>query len=153
MFLDRPLVGCGLGQYKQHHIDYLKNSDSSLPLERAKPYVQHNVLLALLTETGLIGAGLFASLFAFWFRDAWQLLHSKTPGIRSFGVVYGCMVFVYLFNGMFHDVSIIPMVHVLLFLLAGMARSLAVTEQASRITARRATPAVARRTARTLSEA
>ena len=68
MFLDRPLFGCGFGQYKQHDVDYRRDPHSHLPLETATPYEQHNTLLALLTETGLIGAGLFALLLYGWFR-------------------------------------------------------------------------------------
>ena len=59
MFLDRPLFGCGFGQYKQHDMDYLRDPTSDLPLEQARHYVQHNVLLAFLTETGLLGTALY----------------------------------------------------------------------------------------------
>ena len=66
MFCDRPLWGCGFGQYPERSIEYLSDRSIDLPLEKARPFVQHNVLLALLTETGLAGMGLFVVLLGTW---------------------------------------------------------------------------------------
>ncbi len=62
MFLDRPLLGCGFGQYPYEMLPYLADRTTELPLEKVRPFVQHNVFLALLTETGLVGVGLFVAL-------------------------------------------------------------------------------------------
>jgi hypothetical protein len=59
MFKDRPIFGCGFDQYTREKMPYLADRTSDLPLEKAKPYVQHNAFLGLLVETGFIGAGLF----------------------------------------------------------------------------------------------
>ncbi len=121
MFLDRPLLGCGYGQYIQESPPYTADRTADLPLEKARPYVQHNVLLAMLTETGLLGMGLFVALLASWTRTAWRLWRTQTAPawVRQMGLLFLALMCVYLTNGMFHDVSIIPMVHMLLFFLAG----------------------------------
>lgn len=127
MFLDRPITGCGLGQYKQIDIDYLRDSTSSLPLEKARPYNQHNVFLALLTETGLVGVGLFLASGCFWLRDAWRLRKLGDATAHKLATVFFAGMIAYVVNGMLHDLTVIPMVHMLLFTLAGMCRGLATT--------------------------
>ena len=124
MFLDRPLLGCGLGQYKQVDGDYLRDPNSDLPLERARPYNQHNTFLALLTETGLLGVGLFVAIGLFWTVDAWKLWNCGAPSAHQLAIVYFAVLLTYFVNGMLHDVTVIPMVHMLLFALAGMCRGL-----------------------------
>lgn len=126
MFLDRPLWGCGFGRYGQVAKEYFSDRSMDLPLERARPYVQHNVLLALLTETGLVGAGLFCALLAVWARDAWRLWRNPwaSSAHRQLGPLLLAAETNYLVNGMFHDVAIIPMVNMLLFFLAGAVQGL-----------------------------
>jgi len=122
MFLDRPLLGCGFGRYGVVAKEYFADRSMELPLERARPYVQHNVLLALLTETGLVGAGLFCALLAIWARDAWRLWRSPQASClrqRQLGPLLLAAEINYMVNGMFHDVAIIPMVNMVLFFLAG----------------------------------
>ena len=122
MFQDQPLVGCGFGQYPQTHIYYLGDRQTDLPLEQARPYVQHNVFLSLLTETGLIGAGLLVLVIACWCKSGWQLWQqNEVLWVRQAGLLLLVTLSAYVVNGLFHDVSIIAMVHMVLFFLAGMA--------------------------------
>ncbi len=122
MFQDRPLLGCGFGQYGIECRAYLSDRSTDLPLEKARPYVQHNVLLALLAETGLIGMSLFAAALAFWLREAWRLWHSENApaGFRQCGLLFMAFVGVWFPNAMFQDVLIIPMINMLLLFLAGL---------------------------------
>ncbi len=126
MFLDRPLVGCGLGQYSDQCVDYLHDPSTDLPLETARRYVQHNVWLALLTETGLVGAGLFSILLWLWTAHAWRLWHSSTapPWARRQGLLWLALLGMYIPCAMFHNVSLIPMVNMLMFFLAGLTMGL-----------------------------
>ena len=55
MFQDRPLFGCGFGQYAREKYPYLQDPYSGRPLASTKYFMQHNVFLAYLTETGLVG--------------------------------------------------------------------------------------------------
>lgn len=120
MFLERPLVGCGFGHYRDSFTDVI-DRDSELPLDQARPYVQHNVWLSLLTETGLLGMGLYIALLGCWLRDAWRLWRSSTPlWARQYGLLFLASFASYLANGMFQDLTIIPMVNMFLFFLAGL---------------------------------
>jgi hypothetical protein len=122
MFCDRPAFGCGFGQYREQSRDYLGDRTSELPLEKARPYVQHNTFLALLTETGLAGLGLFAILLAMWGYDAWRLWRSAESPLwaRQFGLLFLAVVANYVVNAMFHDMAITAMANMLLFFTAGI---------------------------------
>jgi O-antigen ligase len=126
MFCDRPILGCGLGHYPTESVNYLADRSGELPLEKARSYVQHNVLLSLLTETGILGAGLFAALLGLWMVDAWRLWANRQSPFwgRQCGLVFLVLAVTYVTNGMFHDVSIILMVHMVLFLMAGLTAGL-----------------------------
>lgn len=127
MFQDRPLLGHGFGQYKHVDMNYWRDPTSNLPLEKAKPYVQHNVFLALLTETGLVGLTLYMTLLGFWTRGAWQVwsCSRRTLAERQMGLLMLVVLTSHVTNGMFHDVSIIPMSNMLLFLMAGVCQGVA----------------------------
>ena len=122
MFRDRPLLGCGLAHYADEHGKYLSDRDTDLPKEKARGYIQHNVWLALLTETGLIGMGLFTLLIIAWLRSAWRLWRSDNAPLwmRQQGLFFLVVAANYLVNAMFHDMSVIPMVNMFLFFLAGV---------------------------------
>ena len=126
MFLDRPLAGCGFGQYLQESRPYFSDRSTDLPLEKARPFVQHNVLLALLVETGLLGAGLFLSMLLLWARDAWRLCRAAPAPLwaRQQALLLLVTMAGYLANGMFQDVAMIPTVNMLLFFMAGLTASL-----------------------------
>lgn len=126
MFLDRPVVGCGFGQYVPESRPYLADRTTELPLEKGLPYKQHNTFLALLTETGIVGLALFVGLLASWSHVAWRLWRSEEADlwVRLVGLLFLAFMGVYLPNAMFHDVSIIPMVNMFLFFLGGAVMSL-----------------------------
>jgi O-antigen ligase len=126
MFLDRPLLGCGYAQYQTEALAYLSDRSTDMALERARGYIPHNVLFSLLAETGLIGLGLFAALVTLWTRNAWRLWRdTKLPlWIRQQGLLMLISLGAYFVNGMFHDVSVVPMANMTLFFLAGVTTSL-----------------------------
>lgn len=122
MFLDRPIFGCGYAQYGPEHRNYLPDRSTDLPLERARGYIPHNVVFSLLTETGLVGLGLFAAIMFFWTRDAWQLWANIDLPLwaRQQGLLMMIAVGAYFINGMFHELSVQPMMNMTLFFLAGV---------------------------------
>jgi len=126
MFLDRPLAGCGFAQYEDQHMNYLADRSTGLRLEKARPFTQHNVFLSVLVETGLVGLGLFVTLLALWIRDAWRVWRSakSPPWARQLAVLFFVLLGNYLANGMFHDVSLMPMVNMVFFCLAGLTAGL-----------------------------
>lgn len=121
MFLDRPLLGCGFAHYVEEKNAYLADRSTDLPLEKARAYIQHNVWLALLTETGLVGMALFTAVVVAWAGAAWRLWRAEEAPLwaRQQGLMFLGALAVYLPNAMFHDVSLIPTVHMLLFFVAG----------------------------------
>lgn len=134
MFKDKPLFGCGYGQYMNEHGKYLSDRTTELPLEMGRPYVQHNVFLNLLAETGLTGMGLFVLLLVLWTRDAWRLWNSSDAPLwaRQQALLFLAMMGPYISNATFHDVSLMPMANSLLFFMAGLTaavRELAVSSK------------------------
>jgi O-antigen ligase len=126
MWQDSPLIGHGYGQYIEARRPYLADRSSELPLEKVKPYIQHNVLLALLVDTGVVGASLLLLVFGCWTRDGWKLWTSRDAPlvVRQHGLLVLMMIAAYAVNGMFHDVSIMAMIHMLLFFMAGLSSGL-----------------------------
>ncbi|HWB07996.1 MAG TPA: O-antigen ligase family protein [Pirellulales bacterium] len=125
MFLQEPLFGCGFGHYRERFVDVLDDRDSELPLDKSRRYVQHNVWLGLLTETGLAGTALFTLLVGYWLRDAWRLWRSSSPlWARQFGLLFLATFASYVCNAMFQDLAIVPMINMILFFLAGLTAAL-----------------------------
>lgn len=121
MFRDRPIAGVGYGQYLRFNKNYLHDRSVDLRLDLAGQYQQHNIWLSLLVETGLIGMSLFTAMFVCWGRAGWQLWNSQAPlAMRQVGLLHLTLTFVYFVNGMFHELAIIPMVHMAYFCLAGL---------------------------------
>ena len=116
------MTGFGFGRYIEHSGRYHSNRSYDLPLEQARRYVQHNVFLSILVDTGLIGLSLVLAWFALLAGVAWQLAR-KMPSRResqAVGLLMIGLLAAYACNGMFHDVLVIPMVHMFLFFLAGV---------------------------------
>lgn len=122
IFQDQPLNGVGFGQYNKYKKPYHQVENPSLPLQMALPYVQHNVMLSYLTELGL--AGLLAAV-AMWLGSirlglqAWAANASSLES-RCLGLLLLTAVINYLTNGLFHDVSIIPVANSSLLLAAAL---------------------------------
>src|SRR5690606_37813260 len=129
----RPLLGCGFAQYREVMPEYLSDRTTDLPLEKVRPYVQHNAFLALLTETGLLGAGLFSAVLLAWSWEAWTLWRADGVPLwkHQFGLLFLASMGVYLPNAMFHDVSLVAMVNMFMFFLGGTAVGLALHERSA----------------------
>lgn len=122
MWADHPLAGSGFGQYDRAKLPYLADRTEEMPLEKTRPYIQHNAFLGLLAETGLVGASLFVALLASWAIAAWRLARNAFAPLafRQVGVVFLAMLAAYLPNANFHDTSMIDMLNVWLFTLGGL---------------------------------
>ncbi|HOA51652.1 MAG TPA: O-antigen ligase family protein [Thermogutta sp.] len=120
MAKDHPFFGVGLGQYDRAKTKYLANPLASYPVHWAKPYTQHNVFLSILVETGAIGLMVFLFLLAAWTRD---MCSAVSQGNLVFPLMAIVAIVAYVTNGLFHDVSIIPQMHTVLFVTLGLAES------------------------------
>ena len=126
MFQDRPLFGVGFGQYAKTKHPYLRDPHTGKPLSITKSLMQHNVFLAYLTETGLIGALLLTAMLLGMLKISWDIWRDQKLNrwASRFGLLSIVMLANYTLNGMFHDVSIIPQGHMLMFFLIGIANNI-----------------------------
>lgn len=123
MFKDRPISGHGYGHYFAHNDSYHSDRSYELPLEQARTYAQHNVFLSILVDTGLVGFSMFIAWLMMLCGVGWQLARQtqQKPEARWIGLLILGTMLAYFCNGMFQDVMIIPMVHMFLFFIAGVA--------------------------------
>jgi O-antigen ligase len=135
MFLDRPLLGAGFGQFYEGKWPYLDDRRTDLDLESIRNYIHHNTFLSLLTETGLIGLTLYLAVLASWARAAWCLARGRgqPDWAQAQGILLLGVLGIYVCQGMFHELTYSPIDNSLVFLLAGMTvglRSMAMREDA-----------------------
>jgi O-antigen ligase len=119
------MFGVGFGQYGEESKAFTGSTDGDYDLRQGRDFIQHNIVLSLLTETGLVGVSLFLALLIYWTRDAWRLANDSTRPLwmRQLGLWCLAALGIYLTNGMFHEVSQIAMSNMILFFVAGLASS------------------------------
>lgn len=119
MFKDSPIWGVGFGQFPVAKLPYLSER-LDVPLEDIRPLVHHNTFLSLLTETGIVGLGLFIALLYAWGRHAWLLYrHPATPrwAWRQATLFLGVLA-LYACQLTFHELSYSTIDNCLVFFLA-----------------------------------
>jgi O-antigen ligase len=126
MFKERPLLGCGFGQYPVEKNRFLSDRDTNLRLEQIRNFVNHNSFLSLLTETGAIGLALFVSLLISWAKVAIQILQRGTAPAWAcaHAVLFLCCLGVYVVQFALHPLSYSPLPNLIVFLMAGIAMGL-----------------------------
>ena len=119
---DKPVFGVGFGLYGKYQSHYLHDRNTNLVLEDVRGYHQHNVLLSLQGETGIIGLVLYSGLLICWSLYALRLWRQTTVPLeyRQIGLVFLCLMAGYFANGMFQDLTIMPMVHTVVAFFAGL---------------------------------
>ena len=148
MAADKPIFGFGLAQYKQNSAPYHFTDRWEMPLRTVSIYVQHNMFLASLVETGLFGLTLLVGLIAVWTWLGWKLWRSRNLPlwVRQTGLLQILLIIAFTVNGMFHDTLLVPMGTSILFLMAGITSGVAARNltAASPVQAANHTPAKAR---------
>ncbi len=126
MFQDRPVLGCGFGQYSATKKPYLQDPTGKYPLALTKSLMQHNLFLSYVTELGLIGLSLLLLLLMNLLAMAMAIWKNRRRHLiaRQFGLLMIVLLIVHTVNGMFHDVSIAPMTNMLLYFFAGLITNL-----------------------------
>ncbi len=121
MFRDAPVFGCGLGRFYDKKIPYLADRSQQLELESLRKLDHHNTLLSVLVETGFVGFTLFVGLLAAWLRAAWRVAAdvAREPWQRTQGLFSLATLLTYLASALFHDLTLSPTEHWLLFFAAG----------------------------------
>ncbi len=123
MFLDRPVLGFGFGQFPEAKLPYLSDRSTALDLESIRPLAHHNTYLSLLVELGVIGFLLYMTLLGMWLLYGWRLSRGsrRPPWVRSHGILLLCALATYAVQMLFHDVTLTSVDHSIVYLLAGMA--------------------------------
>lgn len=135
MFKDAPLAGHGFGHYHTAAKPYYSIRGYGMPLETTRGYFQHNVFLSIAVQNGLVGLLMFMGLLGVWLSAAWRL--AKNPNVdvmwRHMGLFVVASIGGYLVGGMFQDVTVMPMINMYLFFVAGLAVTMqqAVSQSAS----------------------
>ena len=122
MFKDKPLRGHGFGHYLDHNSAYVHRRQWNMPLETASNYIQHNIILSMLVDTGLIGCGMYVSLLLWWSVLAGKLRRrlGDDPVMVNTSELFIAILVAYGINGMFQDATIFPMIHMFLMSIAGI---------------------------------
>jgi O-antigen ligase len=122
MFVDRPILGFGFGQFPEAKWPYLDDRSTDLNLEIIRPLSHHNTYLSLLVELGLLGFTLYMLLLASWARAAWRLYRGdrRPAWVQAHGALTLCALATYAIQMMFHDVSYTSIDNSLIFLLGGL---------------------------------
>lgn len=122
MFKDSPLGGHGFASYKKASEPYFRNPAYEMPLEQAIGYVQHNIFLSSLVDTGIIGLTIYAWLLFWLTRSAWRLgNHNRVDPLYqmvALGMIGSMMG--YFLGGMFQDVLVMPMMQMYMLYLSGI---------------------------------
>ena len=122
MFLDRPILGFGFGQFYREKLPYLSDRTTPLQLESIRDFIHHNTYLSLLTETGLVGLSFTWLFLAASPAAAGGSVRDDNPRwMCGHGVLLLGRWRRTLFQMMFHEVSYTAIDNSLLMLIAGIA--------------------------------
>ena len=126
MFQDRPIQGVGFAQYPKAKYPYLQGPHTTKPLRDTRTLMQHNVFLAYVVDMGLIGLSALVCLLLSSLTASWLVWQNRSLDLwaRQFALANVVLLAGYSVNGMFHDVSIIPMMHMLLFFWLGVVNNI-----------------------------
>lgn len=126
MFRDAPVFGCGVGRFYDLKLPYLADRSQQLELESLRKLDHHNTLLSVLVETGFVGFGLFVGLLTAWSWSAWRLANTaaRPAWQRGQGLFALATMLTYLASALFHDLTLSPTEHWLLFFAAGVTVNL-----------------------------
>ncbi len=103
IFLKRPITGFGLGSYR-YMFTQLNKVDVFFRID------PHSLFFKLLSETGILGTGIFFTLIGYYFLSAFRKLKSKNTIYK--GLFAGT---VGLFIHMCMDVDVYPIMFIILF--------------------------------------
>jgi len=132
MFLDRPLLGFGFGQFYSQKLTYLGDRSVDMQLEQIREYVHHSTFLSVLTETGLIGLVLFLTMLGGWAHAAWHVVrHERAPPwVKRQGILLLGVLGLVFWQMVGHEITFTPIDQTLIYCVAGVAIGLYAKERA-----------------------
>lgn len=142
MFREDPIFGCGISRFYDKKLPYLSDRSQRIELESIRYLDHHNTLLSVLVETGLVGITLLSALLALWTKATWDALRRAIPGTWQHGqALFGLAVLIaYFATAVFHDLTLSPTEHWLLFLTTGVTVAMTTQRQYATASAARRLP-------------
>jgi len=128
MVADHPLTGVGFGHFRDHAPDFAQ--DPSSPYYAfSSTAMEHNNMLSVLAETGIIGLILYVSAIVLLIGLSVRLYHklpATAPGFinRDLLVLYWVLAAAFLIDGFFRETSDNPFANCLFFGLSAVVASL-----------------------------
>ena len=125
MFVDHPFTGVGFDQYEANRLPYIRQVRSTLLGLReswmGKNVKQHNMLLLVLTELGLLGFVPVCLIYYYILRWLWKARKVHTDAFDYEFVIVVLAIFVeYLTNIMFMNPTFFEFMNVMPMVLAGI---------------------------------
>ncbi len=125
MFADRPFTGVGFDQYEATRLPYVRQVRTTLlgprPAWQGKTVKQHNQLLLVLTELGLMGFVPLCLVYYFVIRMLWKARKVMSDMYDyEFVVVVGAVLAAYLANVMFINPTFFEFMNAMPMVLAGI---------------------------------
>lgn len=140
IFKQHPLVGVGFGHFRDYAPAFAK--DPSSPFYAfGTTALEHNNLLSIVAETGIIGLFLYLLVVVYIIRFSIHLYHKlppKSPGLvsRDLLVLYWILAMAYFIDGTFRETSDNPFANSLFFGLSAIPVALNVLLSPTPIRAR-----------------
>jgi len=119
MLREAPLFGVGFGHFRDHAPGYAR--DPSSPFYAfGTTALEHNNLLSIAAETGLVGVALYVLMMILLIRHSVRLYRRLPPGApgfinRDLLVLYWILVAAYFIDGTFRETSDNPFANSLFF--------------------------------------
>jgi len=125
MFMDKPFTGVGFDQYEVNRLPYVRQVRTTLLGARqawqGKSVKQHNQLLLVLSELGLMGFVPLCLVYYFVIRMLWKARKVPSDMYDSeFVVVVGCVLAAYLANAMFINPAFFEFLNAIPMVFAGI---------------------------------
>ncbi|MBX2992608.1 MAG: O-antigen ligase family protein [Bacteroidetes bacterium] len=99
MWKDNPWAGVGIGQFRYAVVFY---GEQFVPFY-GLGYGAHNIVLALMTETGLVGTMLFMMMITASFASLFRFFREESPTRRHFAAMWLTVSLMALFRGVTAD--------------------------------------------------
>lgn len=124
MVRDHPLTGLGFGHFRDAAPHYGRDPSSPY-LVYTSAAMEHNNLLSIVAETGVIGLALYVLVFIILLRLSIRLFHRLPAGApgpinRDLIVLYWILFAAFFVDGMFRETSNSPFANSLMFGLSAM---------------------------------
>ncbi len=128
MVADHPLTGVGFGHFRDHAPRFAQDPSSPY-FAFSSTAMEHNNMLSVLAETGIIGLALYVTVIVLLIAISIQLyrkLPASAPGFinRDLLVLYWILAAAFLIDGFFRETSDNPFANCLFFGLSGVIAAL-----------------------------